>query len=260
MVSGPAVGWAVPGGPSRAGRLGKAAFERAVAAAALLLLAPVLVALAIGVRLTGPGPVLVRRAKVGRGGARFTAVALRTIRLDAPGGQGGCHPVRRGGGRGAGGHGAFVRLRRDSRLTRYGAWLRRHSLDELPQLLNVLLGQMSLVGPRPRGPGEIPAGAAGAAGALRRLPMRPGMTGLWQVDGGPDLSFEESVRLDLRYVEHWSLALDLHILWRTWSVVARGPGARQPGNARSSEEQHQEGHRDDTRRPRARPRSRRRGG
>jgi lipopolysaccharide/colanic/teichoic acid biosynthesis glycosyltransferase len=118
--------------------------------------------------------------------------------------------------------GVLFKIRNDPRITRAGAFLRKYSLDELPQLLNVLRGEMSLVGPRPPLPEEV---AAYGADVRRRLVVKPGMTGLWQVSGRSDLTWEESVRLDLRYVENWSLILDLQILWKTWSVVTRGEGA-----------------------------------
>ena len=102
---------------------------------------------------------------------------------------------------------------------RSGAWLRRWSLDELPQLLNVLRGDMSLVGPRPALPEEA---ARYGDHVRRRLAVKPGITGLWQVNGRSDLSWDEAVRLDLRYVENWSFVLDLQILWKTWSAVTRG--------------------------------------
>nr|BFE85692.1 hypothetical protein GCM10020093_082930 [Planobispora longispora] len=120
------------------------------------------------------------------------------------------------------GNGVLFKLRKDPRVTPVGSWLRRYSLDELPQLMNVLTGEMSLVGPRPPLPAEV---AQYGTDVHRRLVVKPGMTGLWQVSGRSDLSWEESVRLDLRYVENWSLALDLQILWKTWSAVIRGTGA-----------------------------------
>lgn len=116
----------------------------------------------------------------------------------------------------------LFKIRNDPRITRIGAFLRRYSLDELPQLLNVVRGEMSLVGPRPPLPDEV---AQYGADVRRRLVVKPGMTGLWQVSGRSDLSWEESVRLDLRYVENWSLMLDLQILWKTWSAVTGGEGA-----------------------------------
>ena len=113
-------------------------------------------------------------------------------------------------------------MRKDPRITKVGTWLRRWSLDELPQLLNVVRGDMSLVGPRPALPDEA---ARYGDYVRRRLVVKPGLTGLWQVNGRSDLSWEESVRLDLRYVENWSLVLDLQILWKTLSAVWRGSGA-----------------------------------
>jgi lipopolysaccharide/colanic/teichoic acid biosynthesis glycosyltransferase len=116
----------------------------------------------------------------------------------------------------------LFKLRKDPRITAVGSYLRRWSVDELPQLINVLLGDMSLVGPRPALPGEA---EQYADHVRRRLVVKPGLTGLWQVNGRADLSWDESVRLDLRYVENWSFALDLQILWKTISVLVRGSGA-----------------------------------
>ena len=118
--------------------------------------------------------------------------------------------------------GVLFKMRDDPRVTPVGRWLRRFSLDELPQLLNVAAGQMSLVGPRPPLPSEV---AAYADDVRRRLAVKPGMTGLWQVSGRSDLSWEEAVRLDLRYVENWSLSLDLVILLRTMTAVVRSSGS-----------------------------------
>ena len=120
------------------------------------------------------------------------------------------------------GDGTLFKMRRDPRVTRAGAWLRRWSLDELPQLFNVLFGNMSLVGPRPALPVEV---AEYRDHMRRRLAVKPGITGLWQVSGRSDLSWDEAERLDVRYVENWSLALDLQILWKTLSAVTRGSGA-----------------------------------
>jgi lipopolysaccharide/colanic/teichoic acid biosynthesis glycosyltransferase len=118
--------------------------------------------------------------------------------------------------------GVLFKIRRDPRVTPVGRWLRRFSLDELPQLFNVLGGSMSLVGPRPPLPQEV---ERYDTSTRRRLLVKPGLTGLWQISGRSDLSWEESVRLDLRYVENWSLALDLLILWKTASAVVRSHGA-----------------------------------
>ncbi|MGW4639172.1 sugar transferase [Sphaerisporangium sp. NPDC004334] len=188
-------------------------FDRAVALLAIAVLAPVLAALAVAVRSSGPGPALFRQTRVGRDGAEFTILKLRTMSPDAERRK--VHLVSDAGG-------VLFKIRDDPRVTPLGAFLRRYSLDELPQLFNVLAGDMSLVGPRPPLPEEV---AAYGDDVRRRLVVRPGMTGLWQVNGRSDLSWEESVRLDLRYVENWSLTLDLQILWKTWSAVARGSGA-----------------------------------
>jgi lipopolysaccharide/colanic/teichoic acid biosynthesis glycosyltransferase len=118
--------------------------------------------------------------------------------------------------------GLLFKMRSDPRVTPLGRWLRRLSLDELPQLLNVLGGSMSLVGPRPPLPDEV---ARYDTSVSRRLLVKPGLTGLWQISGRSDLPWEESVRLDLRYVENWSLALDLLILWKTGRAVLTGSGA-----------------------------------
>jgi lipopolysaccharide/colanic/teichoic acid biosynthesis glycosyltransferase len=120
------------------------------------------------------------------------------------------------------GAGLLFKMRSDPRVTPVGRWLRRFSLDELPQLFNVLGGSMSLVGPRPPLPQEV---ERYDTSTRRRLLVKPGLTGLWQISGRSDLSWEESVRLDLRYVENWTLALDLLILWKTASAVVRSRGA-----------------------------------
>ena len=153
--------------------------------------------------------------RVGRDGREFTVLKFRTMVVDAE--------RRKAALVQHNDHdGVLFKIRNDPRVTRAGAWLRRYSLDELPQLINVLRGDMSLVGPRPPLPDEV---VQYGDDVRRRLVVRPGMTGLWQVSGRADLSWEESVRLDLRYVENWSLTLDLQILWKTWSAVARGSGA-----------------------------------
>ena len=118
--------------------------------------------------------------------------------------------------------GVLFKMRKDPRVTPVGSWLRRHSLDELPQLINVLKGDMSLVGPRPALPHEA---ESYGNHVRRRLAVRPGITGLWQVNGRSDLPWDEAVRLDVRYVENWSFVLDLQILWKTWSAVTNGKGA-----------------------------------
>ncbi|MEV4566874.1 sugar transferase [Nonomuraea sp. NPDC049419] len=194
-------------------QLVKNVFDRLVALALLVLLAPLLAGLAVAVRATSPGPALFRQTRVGRDGRLFTIVKFRTMRRGSE-----QQKVTLVSDR----DGVLFKLRNDPRVTPLGAFMRRHSLDELPQLVNVVFGHMSLVGPRPPLPEEV---ARYGDDVRRRLLVRPGLTGLWQVSGRSDLSWEESVRLDLRYVENWSLMLDLQILWKTWSAVARGQGA-----------------------------------
>ncbi|QFY12824.1 exopolysaccharide biosynthesis polyprenyl glycosylphosphotransferase [Nonomuraea phyllanthi] len=194
-------------------QLVKNVFDRLVAVALLVLLAPVLAGLAVAVRATSPGPALFRQTRVGRDGKLFTILKFRTMRRGSERQKITLVSDREG---------VLFKIRNDPRVTPLGTLMRRHSLDELPQLLNVLLGHMSLVGPRPPLPDEV---ARYGDDVRRRLLVRPGLTGLWQVSGRSDLSWEESVRLDLRYVENWSLTLDLQILWKTWSAVARGQGA-----------------------------------
>ncbi|MEO3889252.1 sugar transferase [Nonomuraea sp. B5E05] len=196
-------------------QLVKSVFDRLVAGAALLLLALPLLAISLVIRLTSPGPALFFQVRVGKGGEEFRVVKFRTMVVDAEQRKRALLDANEFDG-------VLFKMRNDPRITRVGAFLRRYSLDELPQLLNVIRGEMSLVGPRPPLPEEV--GKYGAD-VRRRLVVKPGMTGLWQVSGRSDLTWEESVRLDLRYVENWSLILDLQILWKTWSVVTRGEGA-----------------------------------
>ncbi len=195
--------------------LPKLVLDRALAAALLVANLPLMLVIALAVRSTSPGPVLFRQERIGVGGKPFRMLKFRSMVVDAE--------QRRSA---LGGHneadGLLFKIRDDPRVTRVGAVIRRYSLDELPQLWNVLRGEMSLVGPRPPLPTEV---AAYDGDAYRRLRVRPGMTGLWQVSGRSDLSWEESLRLDLRYVDNWSLALDLQILWRTWRAVFGRAGA-----------------------------------
>jgi exopolysaccharide biosynthesis polyprenyl glycosylphosphotransferase len=196
-------------------RLTKAVFDRGSAALGLVLLAPVLLGIAVLVKTTSPGPVLFRQERLGRGGRPFSMLKFRTM---VPGAD---HMVQTLAG-GNDGNGVLFKLRLDPRVTKVGRVLRRYSLDELPQLLNVVRGEMSLVGPRPPLPSE-----ADRYGFVmrRRFLVKPGLTGLWQISGRSDLSWDESVRMDVLYVENWSLGLDLRILWRTAGVVLRGSGA-----------------------------------
>ena len=196
-------------------RLVKETYDPAVAALGLILLSPLLVAVAAAIKIDSPGPVLFRQSRVGRQGKPFTIVKFRTMVIDAEARKAELAHLNEGSG-------PLFKMKRDPRITRVGAFLRKTSLDELPQLINVVTGSMSLVGPRPHLPEEI---ELFGDDFRRRLLVKPGLTGLWQVSGRSDLTFEESVRVDLRYVENWSFAMDVLILWRTLSVVVKGSGA-----------------------------------
>ena len=200
---------------SGARRVAKSVFDRVGAALLLLAFAPVLAAVALAVRLDSKGPVLFRQTRVGRYGREFQIYKFRTMHTDAERRLAEIRHLNEQDG-------VLFKMRDDPRITRVGRHLRRFSVDELPQLFNVVGGTMSLVGPRPPLQSEV---AAYPRDARRRLAVRPGMTGLWQVSGRSDLPWEEAVRLDLRYVENWSLSLDLVILLRTLTAVWRGAGA-----------------------------------
>lgn len=197
-------------------RLVKGMFDRGVAALALLLLLPVFLGIAASIRMSSRGPALFRQTRVGRDGRTFTLYKFRTMHVDAEQRRAALMALNERS------DGLLFKIRHDPRVTRAGRVLRRFSADELPQLINVVRGDMSLVGPRPPLPEEV---AQYGNDVRRRLLVKPGLTGLWQVSGRSDLTWDESVRLDLRYVENWSLALDLHILWKTGSAVLRGHGA-----------------------------------
>jgi exopolysaccharide biosynthesis polyprenyl glycosylphosphotransferase len=190
-------------------------FDRCFAAVVLILLAPLMVAVGLAIRLSDGGPALFKQVRVGKDGRVFSIYKFRTMVVDAE--QRKAQLLASSDT-----DGVIFKLRRDPRVTALGARLRRWSIDELPQLVNVFLGDMSLVGPRPAVPDEV---AQYAEHVHRRLVVKPGLTGLWQVNGRSDLSWEESVRLDLRYVENWSFALDLQILWKTGSALCHGSGA-----------------------------------
>jgi exopolysaccharide biosynthesis polyprenyl glycosylphosphotransferase len=204
-------------------RLVKRAFDVLAAAAALVLLSPLWVLMAVLIKLDSKGPVLYRQERVGMDGRIFLFLKFRTMRTGADDREHRDFQRRYIEGRPETNLGDSLRpvykLHDDPRVTRTGRWLRRTSLDELPQLLNVLRGDMSLVGPRPPIPYEV---EAYALWHRKRLDMKPGMTGLWQVSGRNRLSFDEMVRLDLFYIENWSLWLDLKIMLRTLPVLLRG--------------------------------------
>ena len=193
----------------------KGAFDRVTAALAVFILLPVFAAVALAIRVEDGGPVFFRQSRVGKDGHLFRVWKFRTMVVDAEEHLSQLAALNEAGG-------VLFKMRRDPRVTRTGAWLRRWTLDDLPQLFNVILGDMSLVGPRPAIPREA---ARYEHDMRRRLKVKPGITGLWQISGRSDLPWEEAVRLDIRYVENWSLALDLQILWKTCAAVIRGTGA-----------------------------------
>ncbi|MGY1736588.1 sugar transferase [Geodermatophilus sp. SYSU D00684] len=197
-------------------RLVKATMDRIGAMLLLVLVLPLLLAVAVAIRADSRGPVLFRQVRIGHEGRPFTMLKFRTMSSDAEDRRAELERHNHNA------DGLLFKVPGDPRITRVGARLRRHSLDELPQLFNVLCGQMSLVGPRPPLPEEV---ARYDDSVRRRLLVKPGLTGLWQVSGRSDLTWEETVRLDLRYVENWSLALDLVILFKTLATVARARGA-----------------------------------
>jgi exopolysaccharide biosynthesis polyprenyl glycosylphosphotransferase len=193
----------------------KRILDRLFAIVLCVLALPVMAAAAFAVRLSSPGPVLFRQSRIGVDGQAFQMLKFRTMVADAEARQAPLEAVNEG-------NEILFKIRNDPRVTPIGAVLRRFSIDELPQLWNVVRADMSLVGPRPPLPREV---AAYSDDATRRLRVRPGITGLWQVSGRSDLSWEESLRLDLSYVDNWSLALDASILWRTARAVLSRHGA-----------------------------------
>jgi exopolysaccharide biosynthesis polyprenyl glycosylphosphotransferase len=199
-------------------RILKEIFDRTLAGSALLLLTPLLIVIACVIHFTDGGPVLFRHIRIGKDSLPFTVYKFRSMVADAEARKAELEAINEV-------NGVLFKIRRDPRLTPIGGWIRRWSIDEIPQLLNVLRGEMSLVGPRPWA--ALPYEKAAQAGdhIPRRLAVKPGLTGLWQISGRANLPWEESVRLDLRYVEHWSLVLDLQILWKTARAVVRGTGA-----------------------------------
>nr|WP_206314154.1 sugar transferase [Streptomyces coryli] len=193
----------------------KEVVDRLGAAFLLVLFVPLMVLVGLLVLADSRGGVFYRQRRVGKDGREFTIFKFRTM-------VSGAHAARAELAHRDEGAGLLFKLRRDPRVTRVGAVLRRYSIDELPQLFNVVTGSMSLVGPRPPLPEES---AAYGPDIRRRLLVKPGLTGLWQISGRSDLPWEEAVRLDLRYVEDWSLALDTVILWKTLRAVLHGQGA-----------------------------------
>jgi exopolysaccharide biosynthesis polyprenyl glycosylphosphotransferase len=197
------------------GRMLENVIERVVALVGLVLLLPLLLAVAVAIKLDSAGPVLYRQTRVGRNGKHFTVLKFRSMTDGADNVRDDILHLNETDS-------VLFKVRSDPRVTRVGRWIRRFSIDEVPQLWNVVRGDMAMVGPRPPLPSEV---ELYASHVRRRLLVKPGLTGMWQVNGRADLSWEDSVRLDLYYVDNWSLAGDLAILLRTLTIVVRGTGA-----------------------------------
>jgi exopolysaccharide biosynthesis polyprenyl glycosylphosphotransferase len=200
---------------SAAARLVKRAMDIVGAALFLVVLSPLLAAIAILIKIDSPGPAFFRQTRVGRGGKEFTVYKFRTMRMHAEEELpqlAGLNEVK----------GITFKMREDPRRTRLGVFLRRWSIDEFPQFYNVLRGDMSLIGPRPPIPSEV---ARYEDWHMKRLEVSPGITGLWQVMGRSDLPFAEMVMMDIYYIENWSLALDLKIMALTIPTILSGRGA-----------------------------------
>lgn len=196
------------------GWLFKNVIDRVLALIGLLIVLPFFPIVALAIKLSDPGPIFFRQPRIGREGKMFKVWKLRTMYVDAEERQATLDEHNESDG-------LLFKMKNDPRVFKVGKWLRATSIDELPQILNVLAGEMSLVGPRP-----LPADDGDFLGDVRRrLLVRPGITGLWQVSGRSDLSWDDAVRLDLYYVDNWSLVLDLHTLWRTIGVVVFRKGA-----------------------------------
>jgi exopolysaccharide biosynthesis polyprenyl glycosylphosphotransferase len=193
----------------------KRAFDVAGACFLLALSAPVWLAVALAVKLDSPGPIFFVQPRCGRYGRVFPFLKFRTMVTDAESRKAALRELNEKSG-------PVFKIQRDPRVTRVGRMLRKYSIDELPQVLNVLVGHMSLVGPRPPVPAEVEKYELDHRG---RLSMRPGLTCLWQVSGRNEIEFEDWVKLDIEYVERWSLLLDMQILLATFPAVISGRGA-----------------------------------
>ena len=198
-----------------AGGWPKRLFDVLGSAAILLLASPFLLLVALAIKLDDRGPVLFKQERIGVGGQRFRMLKFRSMHVDAEARLEGVRHLNESDG-------VLFKVKQDPRVTGLGRFMRKYSLDELPQLFNVLAGSMSMVGPRPPLPTEV---ALYEPDAHRRLAVRPGITGLWQVSGRSDLTWEDAVRLDLFYVDNWSLMTDLVIMFKTFKAVLAGSGA-----------------------------------
>ena len=194
----------------------KTIFDWTLAVTATLLLAPVLLLIALAIKLDSPGPVLFVQQRYGYNKRRFGIIKFRSMVVDASARQNALEHLNETSG-------PLFKMKRDPRVTRVGAFLRRTSLDELPQLFNVLRGEMSLVGPRPLPTRDVERFSE--AWLMRRFSVKPGITGLWQVSGRSDTDFAHAIKLDLRYIDRWSLLMDMRILLRTFSAVVKTRGA-----------------------------------
>ena len=193
----------------------KRLLDIAGASVALVLLSPLFLVLAVIVKRSGPGPVFFKQERVGKAGRSFRMIKFRSMVTDAEASLAALMARNEGAG-------VLFKMQNDPRVTSCGRWMRRYSLDELPQFWNVLTGEMSLVGPRPPLQREV---EAYERHTHRRLLIKPGITGLWQVNGRSDLPWDEAVRLDLYYVENWSIMGDVIIMWRTFKAMCMPAGA-----------------------------------
>ncbi len=194
----------------------KTVLDWITAAAGTLLISPLLLLIAVLIKLDSPGPVFFVQQRFGLNKRRFGMIKFRSMGIDAAAQQAALEHLNEVGG-------PLFKMKRDPRITRVGAFLRRTSLDELPQLFNVLRGEMSLVGPRPLPTRDV--ARFSEAWLMRRFSVKPGITGLWQVSGRSDTDFDSAIKLDLRYIDRWSLAMDVKILLRTFHAVLRNRGA-----------------------------------
>lgn len=193
----------------------KRTMDIAISAIALLIIGVMTPFIALAIKIDDGGPILFRQTRVGRDGRHFHMLKFRSMGNNAEVVRDELHEQNEGAG-------PLFKMRGDPRITRVGAILRKYSIDELPQFWNVMIGDMSVVGPRPPLPSEV---TAYDGTVYRRLYIKPGITGLWQISGRSDLSWEDTVRLDLRYVENWSVVGDLTIVWRTFGSVMQAKGA-----------------------------------
>lgn len=205
--SGPEEGWPL---------LVKRVIDVIVSASMLALLSPLLLLIAALVKLDSPGPVLFRQVRIGLNRRRFKVLKFRTMVNEADLRQSTLESMNEADG-------PVFKIKNDPRVTRFGAFLRHFSIDEFPQLINVLKGEMSLVGPRPLPLRDV--ARIDTQWHKRRFSVKPGLTCLWQVNGRSDVNFEKWVRMDLEYIDTWSLGLDLKILIKTIPAVLRGSGA-----------------------------------